>query len=153
MDRRVMSADPDTIGVLTQRYGPERQRKIYRPKSILRAGGRVSFGTDWPAAGYFSTYKPLDAIQIAMTRQLIGKPDAAVLAPAEERFTLAEALYANTMAPAYQLRLENQIGSIQVGKRADLIVFDKNLFDLAPHEISSAEAEMTMMNGRFTHGA
>jgi len=147
-----MTADADTVEILTERYGPSRQSRIYRPKSILRAGGRVSFGTDWPAAGYFSTYKPLDSIQIAMTRQEIGKPDAPVLAPAEERFDLAEALYASTMAGAYQLRLEDKIGSIEQGKRADLIVLAKNLFDVSPDDIASTPVDMTMMNGRFTHG-
>jgi predicted amidohydrolase YtcJ len=41
-----MTADPDTVDILKVRYGPSRQRRIYRPKSILKAGGRVSFGTD-----------------------------------------------------------------------------------------------------------
>ena len=148
-----MTADADTVEILTERYGPSRQSQLYRPKSILKAGGCVSFGTDWPAAGYFSTYKPLNSIQIAMTRQQIGKPDAPVLAPAEERFDLAEALYASTMAGAYQLRLEDKIGSIEQGKRADLIVLAKNLFDVSPHDIASTPVDMTMMNGRFTRGA
>jgi predicted amidohydrolase YtcJ len=98
-----MTADPDTVDILTVRYGPSRQSRIYRPKSILQAGGRVSFGTDWPAAGYTSTYKPLDSIQVAVTRQQIGLKNAAVLEPANERLSLAEALYASTMAPAHQL--------------------------------------------------
>lgn len=147
-----MTADPDTVDILTQRYGPSRQSRLYRPKSILQAGGRVSFGTDWPAAGYFSTYKPLDSIQIAMTRQQIGVKRAPVLEPADERLDLAEALYASTMAPAHQLRLDDRIGSIKIGKRADLIVLDRNLFDVEPHEIAATRIDMTMMNGRFTHG-
>jgi predicted amidohydrolase YtcJ len=148
-----MTADPDTVDTLIERYGPSRQRRIYRPKSILRAGGRVSFGTDWPAAGYTSTYKPLDSIQVAVTRQQIGLRNAPVLEPADERLDLVEALYASTMAPAHQLRLDDRIGSIKVGKRADLIVLDRNLFDVEPHEIAATRVDMTMMNGRFTHGA
>jgi predicted amidohydrolase YtcJ len=147
-----MTADPDTVDILTVRYGPSRQRRIYRPKSILQAGGRVSFGTDWPAAGYTSTYKPLDSIQVAVTRQQIGLKNAAVLEPANERLDLAEALYASTMAPAHQLRLDDRIGSITAGKRADLIVLERNLFDIEPHEIAATRVDMTMMNGRFTHG-
>jgi predicted amidohydrolase YtcJ len=147
-----MTADPDTVDILKVRYGPSRQRRIYRPKSILKAGGRVSFGTDWPAAGYTSTYKPLDSIQVAVTRQQIGLKGAAVLEPANEQLDLAEALYASTMAPAYQLRLDDHIGSIKVGKRADLIVLDRNLFDVEPQEIAATRVDMTMMNGRFTHG-
>ncbi len=58
--------------------------------------------------------------------------NAPVLKPADERLDLAQALYASTMAPAHQLRLEDRIGSIKVGKRADLIVLDRNLFDIDP---------------------
>jgi predicted amidohydrolase YtcJ len=148
-----MSADPDTLASLTARYGPARQSRIYRPKSILAAGGSVTFGSDWPAAGYFSTYKPLDAIQVAVTRQLIGKPDAPVLPPAAERLDLAEAIHAGAMAGARQLRLEDQIGSLEPGKRADLIVLARNLFEVSPHEIASVPVDLTMMNGRLTHGA
>ena len=146
-----MSADPDTVDILLERYGAERQRKIYRPRSILNAGGTISFGTDWPAAGYFATYKPLDSIQIAVTRQLIGVPDARVLDPVDERLDLAQAIHANTMGAAYQLRLEQQIGSIEVGKRADLVVLEKDLFAVDPHDIAKVRVDMTMMNGRFTH--
>ena len=148
-----MSADPDTVDTLTRLYGPARQSKIYRPKSILAAGGSVTFGSDWPAAGYVSTYKPLDSIQVAVTRQLVGKPDAPVLAPAAERMDLAEAIHAATLAGARQMRLEDKVGSIEPGKRADLIVLAKNLFDVSPHDIASVPVDMTMMNGRFTHGA
>ncbi|HEY1783268.1 MAG TPA: amidohydrolase [Roseiarcus sp.] len=148
-----MTADPDTVDILTERYGPSRQSRLYRPKSILQAGGRVSFGTDWPAAGYFSTYKPLDSIQIAVTRQLIGVKNAAVLKPVDERLDLGQALHASTMGSAYQLRLDDRVGSIKVGKGADLIVLERNLFDIDPHEIAATRVDMTMMNGRFTHGA
>src|SRR5690606_27498908 len=102
-------------------------------------------------AGYFATYKPLDSIQIAVTRQLIGVPDARVLDPVDERLDLAQAIHANTMGAAYQLRLEQQIGSIEVGKRADLVVLEKDLFAVDPHEIAKVRVDMTMMNGRFTH--
>jgi predicted amidohydrolase YtcJ len=148
-----LSADPDTLTSLTARYGPLRQSRIYRPKSILAAGGSVTFGSDWPAAGYFSSYKPLDSIQVAVTRQLIGKPDAPILSPAAERLDLKEAIHAGTMAGARQLRLEDKIGSLELGKRADLIVLARNLFDVSPHDIASVPIDLTMMNGRFTHGA
>ncbi len=147
-----LSADPDTVDTLTRLYGPARQSMVYRPKSILAGGGSVTFGSDWPAAGYVSTYKPLDSIQVAVTRQLVGKPDAPVLAPATERMDLAEAIQAATLAGARQLRLEDKVGSVEPGKRADLIVLARNLFDVSPQDIASVPVELTMMNGRFTHG-
>ena len=118
---------------------------------MLDAGGRISLGTDWPAAGYFSTYKPLDSIQIGVTRQLIGDPDAAVLAPADQGLTVAEAVHANTLGAAYQLRLEDKVGSLEVGKRADLIVLDRNILEIDPHDIHAATVTMTMMDGRIRH--
>ncbi|MEW6273414.1 MAG: amidohydrolase [Thermodesulfobacteriota bacterium] len=148
-----MSADPATVDVALQRYGPERQRKLFRVRSVLESGGEVSFGTDWPAASYFSTYKPLDSLQVAVTRQLVGRRDAPVLEPADQRLDLAQAIRANTMAAARQLRLDDEVGSLEVGKRADLVVLERNVFELDPHDIAKTRIDMTMMDGRFTHGA
>ncbi len=145
------SADPDTSEILRDRYG-ERQKNLYRVRSTLESAGRVSFGTDWPAAGYFSTYKPLDSIQIAVTRQLIGKATNPVLAPAEERLTLAQAVHANTMGGAHQIRMENKIGSLEIGKFADLVVLEKNIFEGDVHDIAHTKIDLTLMNGKATHG-
>ena len=146
------SADPDTEDILLKRFGPERQQRLYRPRSVLDTGAVITFGTDWPAAGYVSTYKPLDSLQIAVTRQLIGEPDAPVLEPVDERLDLAQAIRANTLGGAHQLRMEDRIGSIAPGKLADLVVLERNLFDVDPHDIAATRIDLTMMNGRFTHG-
>lgn len=148
-----LSADPGTVDTMIRRCGIERQRKSFRPKSILDNGGTVTFGTDWPAAGWFSTYRPLDSIQVAITRQLVGTADAPILDPADERLNLAEAVYANTLGAARQLRLDGLVGSLQPGKRADLVVLGHNIFEVSPHDIAATPIDMTMMNGRFTHGA
>lgn len=146
-----MSADPDTVQNMAARYGRPRQGLFYRTQDVLRSGGRISLGTDWPAAGYFSTYKPLDSIQIGVTRQLIGEPNAPVLAPADQRLSVEEAVHANTMGAAYQIRLDDKVGSVEVGKRADLIVLDTNIFEVDPHDIHRATITMTMMNGQVRH--
>lgn len=149
-----LSADPSTLQNMAARYGPPRQELFYRPQDVLKAGGRVSLGTDWPAAGYFSTYRPLDSIQIGVTRQLINDPRgacAAVLAPADQRLSVEQAVYANTLGAAYQIRLDELVGSVEVGKLADLIVLDKNIFEIDPHDIHSATVKMTMMNGNILH--
>ncbi|BBY76631.1 putative amidohydrolase [Mycolicibacterium parafortuitum] len=147
------SADPDTVLNLAARYGAPRKDNLYRVQDVIRSGGRISLGTDWPAAGYFSTYKPLDSIQIGVTRQLVGDPDAEVLAPADQALTVEQAVHANTLGAAYQLRLEDKVGSVQAGKLADLIVLDRNIFEVAPHDIHTAKVTLTMMNGRVRHRA
>lgn len=146
-----LSADPDTVVNMAARYGRPRQDLLYRPQDVLRSGGRISFGTDWPAAGYFSTYKPLDSIQIGVTRQLIGQADAAVLPPADQRLSVAEAVHANTLGAAYQIRLDDKVGSVEVGKMADLIVLDANIFEIDPHDIHRTTVTLTMMNGQIRH--
>lgn len=147
------SADPDSMENMVARYGEVRGNKLYRTKSILRQGGRVSFGTDWPAAGYYSTYEPLKSIQVGVTRQLIGLKDAPVLNPPDECLTVEEAIHANTMGAAYQLRMDDQVGSIEVGKRADLIVLDQNILAIDPHEIHKTKVVLGMMNGIIRHQA
>jgi predicted amidohydrolase YtcJ len=148
-----MSADPDTVENMAVRYGSPRKDRFYRTQDVLKPGGRISLGTDWPAAGYFSTYKPLDSIQIGVTRQLVGEPAAEVLAPADQRLSVAEAVHANTLGAAYQIRLDDKVGSLEVGKLADLIVLDKNILEIDPHDIHQAQVVLTMMNGQVRHEA
>ena len=148
-----ISADPDTVQNLAARYGSPRKDLFYRIRDVLKSGGRISLGTDWPAAGYYSTYKPLDSIQIGVTRQSVDDPDAAVLAPADQMLTVEEAVHANTLGAAYQLRLDDKVGSVETGKLADLIVLDRNIFDIDPHDIHGATVTMTMMNGQIRHQA
>lgn len=145
------SADPDTVVNMAARYGAPRKDNFYRIQDVLQTGGRVSLGTDWPAAGYFSTYKPLDSIQIGVTRQLIGTPDAEVLQPADQKMSVAEAVHANTLGAAHQIRMEDKVGSLEIGKLADLIVLDRNFIEGDPHDIHRAKVVMTMMNGQVRH--
>jgi predicted amidohydrolase YtcJ len=129
-----------------------RANRLYRMASIQKHGGAISLGTDWPAAGYYSTFRPLEAIEIATTRRELGKPEQSPLEPANETISLDDALRASTLGGAWQLRMEHRIGSIEVGKLADLVVLDKNLFDIPAHEIHKTRVVMTVMNGKVRHG-
>jgi len=145
-------AVPDSSQAIGRaRLGSPRCEELYRWGSILRSGGVLSLGTDWPAAGYYSTYRPLDAIEVATTRREFDKPHGTQFAPADEVIPLDPALRAATMGPAYQLRMERDVGSIEVGKLADLIVLERNLFEVAPQDIHKTKVLMTVMNGRVTH--
>jgi len=147
-------AVPDTSQSISRaRLGQPRSDQLYPWGSILRQGGVLSLGTDWPAAGYYSTYRPLDAIEVATTRRELNKPQGPQLAPVTEVIPLEAALKAATMGPAHQLGLERDIGSIEVGKFADLLVMEKNLFEVPSHDIHSTKVVMTVMNGKVTHEA
>jgi predicted amidohydrolase YtcJ len=130
-------------------------REFFRHNSVLKAGGRLALGTDWPAAGYVSSYRPLDAIQVAVTRAILSQYGheqfTPVLPPVNDRITLDQALKAATIDAAYVLGLEGRIGSLKVGKLADIVILDKDLHKIAPKEISTTKIDLTMMNGKITH--
>lgn len=137
--------------VTRARLGPARADNVYRVGSILRQGGVLSFGADWPAANSYSTYRPLDAIEIATTRRELDKPGGPQLPPFDEVIGLDAALKAATMGAAYQLRMERDVGSLEAGKLADLVVLERNLFEVAPQDIHKTKVLMTVMNGKVTH--
>jgi hypothetical protein len=137
--------------VTSARLGRRRADDTYRIGSLLRSGAVVSFGTGWPTASHGSSFRPLDAIETAVTRRPLGSPDEAPLAPASEAIALGQAVVANTLSAARQLRLDDKVGSIAIGKRADLVVLDRDIFKRASHRIHEAQVELTMMNGMVRH--
>ncbi|WP_428673812.1 amidohydrolase [Roseibium sp.] len=146
-----MALDPYTGVISPERYGPERMKRLFPIRAILEAGGNVSLGSDFPAAAYVADYKPLNAITQAVTRQMLGKPDMEILGGEDMRLTVAEAIRANTYGAAYGTAEEDKIGSLEVGKLADLIVLDQNLFEIDPHDIHKTNVLFTMMDGVVRH--
>jgi predicted amidohydrolase YtcJ len=70
----------------------------------------------------------------------------------DEAITLPEAVAAFTINAAYTNRLDKETGSIETGKRADLVVLDRNLFEVPPSEISDTKALLTLFEGKAVHG-
>ncbi|WP_304342934.1 amidohydrolase [Chryseobacterium koreense] len=153
MSAQWAAPDPSVLGMSADRLGLDFVKANYmKMGSLVRSGANVGLGTDWFAAGYYSTYRPLEAIYVAMTRSMVhGKGLMDQLPPASEVITLEQALYASTMGSAYILNAEKQIGSIEKGKLADFIVFDKNLFDIPVTEIKNTRVLLTVMNGKVQH--
>jgi predicted amidohydrolase YtcJ len=132
--------------------GQGRFEQMYPLRSIAEAGARLTFGSDYPATWIgLDGLNPLFNIEMAITRQPPGDPEFAVQALASERVSLEQAIRAYTLDAAWQLRLEQQVGSLEVGKQADLIVLSDNLFELDKYAIHSARVMMTMMDGRVVY--
>ncbi len=146
-----MALDPYTGVISPARLGEERMAVIFPIKAMIEAGANVSLGSDFPAASYFADFRPLNAITVAVTRQMLGKPDMPILSGEDARLTVEEAIRANTYGAAYGIGVEDQIGSLEVGKLADLIILDQNLFEIDPHDIYKAEVLLTMMDGVVRH--
>ncbi len=127
--------------------GPERSRWLYPIGSLLRSGALIAFGSDWSV----STANPFEEIEVAVTRM---GPDGETSKPflPDERIDLPSALAAFTINAAYVNSLEKETGSIEVGKFADLVVLDRNLFAIQPTELSETSVLLTLLEGRPVHG-
>ncbi len=130
------------------RMGKERSRTIYPINSLNKRGTTLAFGSDW----YVSSANPLLAIEVAITRRAPSGLGAEPLLP-EEAIDLATAIKAATLGAAYGNFLDKETGSIEVGKLADLIVIDKNLFDIPARDISEARVMLTLFEGESVHGS
>jgi predicted amidohydrolase YtcJ len=148
-----MSFDPLLQTVSTERLGPERVQAMFPMRKIADVGGNISLGSDWPASGYLSEYRPLLSIRTAVTRQLPGRDDVPPLGGEEARVPLDRAIYAQTLGAAYGMGLNDKIGSLEVGKYADLVVLDQNLFEIEPHTIDKVKVLYTIMDGRLVYEA
>ena len=127
--------------------GEERAQWMYPIKSVLDTGAVVAFGSDWSV----STANPLPQIETAITRLGATGEDYPVMLP-EERIDLESAIVAFTINAAFLNRHENVTGSVEVGKHADLIVLDRNLFDIDAADISEARVLLTLFGGKVVHG-
>jgi predicted amidohydrolase YtcJ len=128
-----------TIPVL----GPERSRLQYPFASLVRAGARLVMGSDWSV----STCNPLAQIDVAVNRVSAEHRGEKPSFVPEERIPLEVALEAFTLGSAWVNRLDDAIGSIEVGKTADLAVLDRDLFDRGAGEIGDARVVATFIDG------
>lgn len=122
--------------------GPERARRQYPLASLLKSGAVLAGGSDWSV----STANPLQAIEVALTRRAPGSRQPSWLP--EERLQLDEALAAYTRNGAFLSHLERETGSIEVGKWADLVVLERNVFRLAPEQIHEVRVLQTYLEGQ-----
>ena len=131
--------------------GPVRSA-LMEPAGLLEIyGARIVYGSDWPVDALDEWL----ALQIAVTRQAIGEdavtyPDRLGIDPG---LTVAQAVRAITFNAAYSLRQDRETGSLEPGKFADLIVLDRNLFQIKPEEIGDTKVLLTMVGGKIVYEA
>ena len=131
--------------------GKQERQKLFRFNSLSKTGARVTFGSDFPYAGSLKTLIPAYNIEIGHTRRLPGRVATDPLRPSSEKLALETLIRGYTKDAAYQLRLENEIGTIEIGKRADLIILDRNPFDTPAEELHDIKVEMTMVDGQVVY--
>jgi predicted amidohydrolase YtcJ len=138
--------DDDTLLVWARNAGPERAQRAWAWHSIEASGGVLAFGSDWPIV----TLNPWVGIQNAVTRQTAeGEPPGGFVP--KERISLADAIRGYTLGAAIGGHREQREGSLEKGKLADLIIIDRNLFDIEPTDIGKTEVLLTMVGGKIVY--
>lgn len=146
--------DDLSLAVLPQYIDEELVLHAYPIKSFLDAGVKVSSHTDYPANGT-CPQDPFGIMEIAVTGQMIY-PETGMPTPkfdTEELVTLEQALQILTINGAWQLGLENERGSIKVGKYADFVLADQDVFNCPVTDIHKTKVVSTWFEGKKVYQA
>jgi len=130
--------------------GPERSAWQYPIGGVLRGGGRIAFGSDWPV----SSPDPLEQIHVAVNRAASpgcrpGARDEPFLP--EQAITVTEALSAFTSGVAYVNHAEDVTGVLAAGRRADIAVLDQDVFAIPARDIGATSVVMTVADGTVVY--
>jgi len=138
--------------------GEERLKWSYAIKSLQNAGALIAFGSDWSV----TSANPFHQIETAITRQSASEITALENKPVdseqdvplniEQSIDLKTAIDAFTINAAFVNHLEKETGSLEVGKYADMVILDQNLFEINPKDISETNALLTLFDGNVVHG-
>ncbi len=139
--------------------GKERADGEYPMRSFIEAGAVVACASDYPVTVPCS---PLIGIQVGINRAEVGAtidPDAPI-APggkgvlgAAERGSLADLIAGYTINGAYANFMEDEVGSLEVGKQADIVVVERNLFEIPTTDIAGVRVLMTLVGGEVVYRA
>jgi predicted amidohydrolase YtcJ len=129
-----------------RRLGRPRMGGTYAFRSLLDAGARLAFGSDWTVA----PLDPLSGIYAAVTRRTIDGANPGGWC-AEQRITVEEALTAYTVGGAYANGQERVLGTIEPGKHADLVVLSADICAIDPALIGEVKVDMTMVEGQIVY--
>lgn len=127
--------------------GEERVEWQYPIGSVAHSGGRLAFGSDWDV----STMDPFDAMQVAVTRR---GPDSAVREPwtPQHLVDVQTVVEGYTKGGAHLTFRENECGTLSIGKLADLIILDRDIFHCPKFELYQTKVLMTMFRGKVVYG-
>ena len=122
----------------------------YPIRSLIDVGCKYGQGSDFPVAD--GKPDPFISLEVGLRRRKVGDmgPEPADFCEAP---TLEESIESFTINNAYEVRMEDKIGSIEVGKLADLVIIDKNLFEIPVEEIHTCKVIETIRDGLTTYQA
>lgn len=128
-----------------QRIGNRRSKMEWPHGTLLKHGASLALGTDYPVAHF----NPFPNIQAAVTR--CSQNGSVIGVNPEETISIAEALIAYTYGGACSFNREEELGTLEVGKLADIAVLDTNLFHVDPFKIKDCQVHMTIVDGQIVY--
>ncbi len=126
-----------------KRIGHERALTTYAFRTLLDTGAVLAFGTDWSVA----PLDPMQGIYAAVTRRTLDGRHPEGWIP-EQKITVEEAVRAYTVGSAYAEFTENEKGTLEPGKLADIVMLSDNIFRIDPALIERTHVLLTIMDGR-----
>jgi predicted amidohydrolase YtcJ len=129
-----------------KRIGPERSKGTYAFRSLLDSDAVLALGTDWTVA----PLDPMMTICAAVTRRTLDGQHPNGWVP-EQKISVEEAVRAYTLGSAYAEFQDKVKGTIQAGKYADLVMLDKNIFEINPNDIPTTKVLMTIVDGKIVY--
>jgi predicted amidohydrolase YtcJ len=130
-------------GRWAEKYIGPRIKTTYAFRSLLDARAQLAFGSDW----YVAPPTPLEGIYAAVTRRTIDDRNPGGWVPAQ-KITVEEAVRAYTATAAYASFDELRKGTLAAGRLADLVMLERNIFEIPPEEIRHVKVVMTVVGGR-----
>lgn len=127
-------------------WGEERTQRVIPTRTWLDMGVPLALSSDAPSMPWWS---PMATLMASVSRYSMSK----VAVGPEQAMTIEEAMYAHTMGSAYADFAENQKGSLEPGKFADLAVWKDNPFSAAADDIGELTIDLTMVGGKVVHQA
>lgn len=142
---------PGVVEAQTATIGRERAVFSFPIRSLVESGAAPAFGSDWPAV--VPTPNPWPGIEALLTRQDPNLEDPQEAKWPEQAVDLETALEIVTINGARALKVADIAGSIEVGKSADLIVLDRNLFEIPATDIADTQVLTTILEGSTIYEA
>lgn len=126
-----------------KRLGKERLKGTYAFKSLLASGAHVAFGTDWSVA----PLNPLFGIYAAVTRRTTDNKNPDGWLP-DEKISVDAAVRCYTLGSAYAEYQENEKGTLELGKLADMVILSEDIFTIDPTTIANVKVLKTIVGGK-----
>jgi predicted amidohydrolase YtcJ len=133
-------------GRWAEQFIGDRIKTTYAFRDLLDQHAELAFGSDW----FVAPPTPLEGIYAAVTRRTLDDKNPGGWVPAQ-KITVEEAVTAYTATGAFASFEESRKGILSTGRLADLVMLDRNIFEIPPEQIRDAKVSTTILGGKVVY--